>query len=113
MAAVIASRRKRWWAARPAVLGAAYLTALFVPIYTTITSIPAAWWVDLEQPPCSVAQSPLAAEPPAPLLPQLSPLLAQEVDRKLDPFRDRGISRDDIQVAHQLQKALGESGPAL
>lgn len=42
------------------------------------------------------------ADPEEPLLPLLSPVLAVEVNRKLDPFRKRGITKGDVQRAFSL-----------
>lgn len=109
-----AARRGRLWcAARPAILGAACLTALFLATYTTLTRTSGGWTVVLaQQQPCS-ARPPAPPGPPARLLWELSPLLAQEVDRKMDPFKGAGISRSDLQGAVRAQAAKGGNGPAL
>lgn len=42
-----------------------------------------------------------------PLLPVLSPVLAAEINRKLDPFRQRGITKEDVQRAFSLPRPDG------
>lgn len=108
----VTDHREHWWAVRPAILGAACLTVLFLPVYTDLLRSPGAWRVALAQPPQGGAapgpplESPPAADPPRPLLWELSPLLAQEVDRKMDPFKG-GINRSDFQQALELRHRPG------